>query len=255
MFFISFISFSVSNLISAVLQTSYKNTKRISPIHKRPCPNKQKNLSGQNLSLLFLVFYCCLLLFLTFALLQSVSDISIHTAHRTNLKIHRKPIAKTKRNLPCNQWLQVIHERLFNIISLLIDPLQRNRLLFICHKTYGYRRVGDTVRVILHPFNNGHMAIFSLKDTLNRHGSQQPRLQKVRTAGRLGGASLHQIQLDGTHLAANLLPDDLLQNLSRPGDIPMAEDIGPAVLPDLRYVLPVFIPDTLADGDENAAPL
>lgn len=100
MFFISFISFSVSNLISAVLQTSYKNTKRISPIQKRPCPNKQKNLSGQNLSLLFLVFYCCLLLFLTFALLQSVSDISIHTAHRTNLKIHRKPIAKTKRNLP-----------------------------------------------------------------------------------------------------------------------------------------------------------
>lgn len=65
------------------------------------------------------------------------------------------------------------------------------------------------------------------------------------------GAALHQVQLDRTYLASDLISYSIFQNLCGTGDIAVAEGIDSGALYFFGNVATVFALHTFADSDDH----
>ena len=67
----------------------------------------------------------------------------------------------------------------------------------------------------------------------------------------MGGAALHEIELQGTGLASQFIPDNLSQDASGSRNILVAESVGTVAGSLFRQISPIFIPDALADSNQQ----
>ena len=67
----------------------------------------------------------------------------------------------------------------------------------------------------------------------------------------MGGAALHEIELQGACLASQLISDNLGQDASGSCNILMAEPVGTVAGSLFRQIVPIFIPDALADSNQQ----
>ena len=67
----------------------------------------------------------------------------------------------------------------------------------------------------------------------------------------MGGAALHEIELQGACLASELIPDNLSQDASGPCNILVAEPVGTVAGSLFGQISTIFIPDALADSNQQ----
>ena len=67
----------------------------------------------------------------------------------------------------------------------------------------------------------------------------------------MSGAALHKVELQGPGLASQLIPDNLSQYPSCPRNILMSEAVGTVARSLFGQIGPIFIPDPLADSNQQ----
>lgn len=135
-----------------------------------------------------------------------------------------------------DQRFQIRDQLRHHVVAFRIDPFRRNGFLRVGGIADWHIGQFDPVRLVTDPADRRHPSAFSIQRTLAGFPSQHLRFADIGGAGNMRRTSLHQIQLNGAHLAADPVTYQLLQDSCRAGNVAVTEIVHRSALCLLRKV-------------------